>query len=77
MARVMPSQWMKPYIFLLVEQVMSVPFVRHGEWGHAGRRAQGHRLMVRVKVLGHASRSYSEPFVEEWLRRNHRDEAPR
>ena len=56
---------------------MSVPMARHGRWGHAGRRAQGHRLLLRVKVLGRASRPYSEPFVEDWLRRQYRREVPR
>ncbi|CAM9648104.1 unnamed protein product [Ascophyllum nodosum] len=61
----------------LYGEVMSVPLVRHGKWGHAGRRAQGHRLLLRVRVLGYASGSYSEPFVEEWFRRKRREEAPR
>lgn len=56
---------------------MSVPMARHGEWGHARRRTQGYHLLVRVKLLSKAYGSYSEPFVEEWLSRKHRQEAPR
>ncbi|CAM9558675.1 unnamed protein product, partial [Hapterophycus canaliculatus] len=61
----------------LYGEVMSVPLTRHGEWGHARRRGQGHRLHVRVRILGRASLGYSEPFVEEWLQRKHRREGPR
>ncbi|CAM9979561.1 unnamed protein product, partial [Ectocarpus fasciculatus] len=61
----------------LYGEVMSVPMARHGEWGHARRRTQGHRLLVRVRVLGRASGGYSEPFVEEWQRRKHQREGPR
>ncbi|CAN0475481.1 unnamed protein product, partial [Ectocarpus sp. 12 AP-2014] len=61
----------------LYGEVMSVPMARHGEWGHARRRSQGHRLLVRVRVLGRASGGYSEPFVEEWQRRENQREGPR
>ncbi|CAM9942898.1 unnamed protein product [Pylaiella littoralis] len=61
----------------LYGEVMSVPMARHGEWGHARRRMQGHRLLVRVRILGRASRGYAEPFVEDWLHRKHRREGPR
>ncbi|CAM9250306.1 unnamed protein product [Ectocarpus sp. 4 AP-2014] len=61
----------------LYGEVMSVPMARHGEWGHARRRTQRHRLLVRVRVLERASGGYSEPFVEEWQRRKNQREGPR